>query len=147
MRALLSAAVKLAVLPAVSLTLAGCAANNVAAHTVCDAGPSIQVEGFPAAAVLPAGAIIDSQSSGFPPEFASDNYQVVAYAAADIETIRRFYRCALPELGYPVIGEEQGNVWLLRFGGPAVDDGSVLVGDGRTEGEVAIQIFMIEKED
>ncbi len=133
-------------LPAMALTLTGCAAANVSAKPVCDAGPSIQVEGFPSAVILPAGAVIDSQSSGSPPEFASDNYQVVAHSAADIDAVQGFYRCALPAQGYPLIEEEQGNSWLLRFSGPAVDDGSVLVGDGRTEGEVSIQIFLIEKE-
>ena len=132
--------------PALALTLTGCAAADVSANAVCDASPAIQVEGFPAAVMLPAGAVIDSQSSGSPPQFASDNYQVVAHSASDIEAVRGFYRCALPAQGFPIIDEEQGNVWLFRFSGPEVDDGSVLVGDGSTEGEVSIQIFLVEKE-
>lgn len=133
-------------LPAFVLILAGCAATNVSANPVCDAGAALQVEGFPAAVMLPAGAVIDTHSSGSPLEFASDNYQVAAHSASDIEAVRSFYRCALPAQGFPITDEEQGNVWLLRFGGPAIDDGSVLVGAGRTEGEVSIQIFLIEKE-
>ncbi len=132
-------------LPAMALTLAGCATANVAASPVCNAGPSIQVEGFPAAFMLPTGAIIDNQSSASAPEFASGNYRVVAYSEADIAAVQTFYRCALPAQEFPVIEEEQAKFWLLRFGGPAVDDGSVLVGNGRTEGEVSIQIFLITK--
>ena len=133
-------------LTAAALTLTGCAAANVSANPDCDAGAAMQVKGFPAAVMLPAGAVIDSQSSGSPPEFASDNYQVVAHSASDSEAVRSFYRCALPARGFPIIDEEQGNVWLLRFSGLEVDDGSVMVGDGRAAGEVSIQIFLIEKE-
>jgi len=133
-------------LPALLLTLTGCAAANMSAKPVCDAGPAVGVNGFPASIILPAGAVLDDQSSGSPPEFASDNYQIAAHSASDIDAIRSFYRCTLPKLGFPIDSEEQGNFWLLRFGGPHVDYGSVLVGDGRTEGEVSIQIFLIEKE-
>lgn len=138
-------------LPALALIAGGCAvpdkivANETAA-AICAGGPAAEIAGFPDSIMLPAGAALDDKSSGSPPEFASRNYQIVAHSMSDIEEIKSFYRCILPRRGFSIIDEEQGNYWLLRFSGPEVDDGSVLIGAGAAEGETSIQIFLIEQE-
>lgn len=106
----------------------------------------MQVESYPSWILLPRDAIIEQQTAGHPPEYASDNYAIVAKTAGTVEAALAFYRCMLPRKNLSIISEEQGNVLLVRFAGDAVDDGSItLRDDGKGDG-TRIEIFVIEKE-
>ncbi|WP_339688856.1 hypothetical protein [uncultured Parasphingorhabdus sp.] len=127
-------------------SLASCATADSGAKAACPESQAMQVENYPSWNPLPQDAVIEQQTAGHPPEYASDNYAIVAKTAGTIEAVSAFYRCMLPRQNLTIISEEQGNVLLIRFAGESVDDGSItLRGDGEGD-ETRIEIFVIEKE-
>tara|TARA_R110000796_G_scaffold8843_17_gene29015 strand:- start:21865 stop:22335 length:471 start_codon:yes stop_codon:yes gene_type:complete len=127
-------------------SLASCAMADSGAKTACPESQAMQVENYPSSILLPQGAIIERKTAGHPPEYASDNYAVVATTAGTVEAALAFYRCMLPRQNLSIIREEQGNVLLIRFAGDAIDDGSVTLSDDGEGDGTRIEIFVIEKE-
>ncbi len=104
----------------------------------------MQVENYHSWILLPHDAIIEQQTAGHPPEYASDNHAIVAKTPGTVEAALAFYRCMLPRQNLSIISEEQGNVLLIRFAGDAVDDGSITLSDDGIG--TRIEIFVIETE-
>jgi hypothetical protein len=126
--------------------LASCATMDSAAKAACTDLQVMQVDNYPSSILLPHDAIIEQQTAGHPPEYASDNYVVAAKTAGTVEAALAFYRCMLPSRNLSIISEEKGNVLLIRFAGDAIDDGSITLSDDAEGGGTRIEIYVIEKE-
>ena len=132
---------------AAMLVLPGCSTVDGAAYAACPESQAMRVENYPSSIILPSGSIIDRQTHGQPPEYASDNYVVVAQAPATPDDILSFYRCVLPRENLAIISEEKGNVLLIRFTGAGIDDGSITLSADTENGLTRIEIFVIENGD
>jgi hypothetical protein len=126
------------------LVLASCSTVDAAAYAACPESRMIRVENYPSALILPSGSIIERQTHGQPPEYASSNHVVVAQAPAPPDEILSFYRCALPSQNLAIISEEKANVLLIRFTGAGIDDGSITLSADTENGGTRIEIFVIE---
>jgi hypothetical protein len=128
------------------LLVTSCSTMDGTAKAACPESQAMQIENYPSSILFPDDAIIEQQTAGHPPEYASDNYAVVAQTPGTVDTVSAFYRCMLPRQNLSIISEEQGNVLLIRFAGEAVDDGSITLSDDVEGGGTRIEIFVIEKE-
>ena len=131
---------------AATLVLVSCSTVDGAAYAACPESQAMRVENYPSSILLPSGSIIDRQTHGQPPEYASDNYIVAAQASGSPEDILSFYRCMLPSQNLSIISEEKGNVLLIRFTGAGIDDASITLNGETENGGTRIGIFVIEKE-
>jgi hypothetical protein len=129
---------------AVMFVLAGCSTVDGAAYAACPESQAMRVGNYPSSVLLPPGSIIERKMHGAPPEYASDNYVVVAKASGSPDEILSFYRCALPSHNLSIISEEQGNVLLVRFAGEGIDDGSITLSGDTDNGGTRVEIFVIE---
>lgn len=131
-------------LTAIMLVLASCSTLDSAANADCPELRTVEVENYPPSIILPPGSVIELQTHGQPPEYASDNYVIVANVPRTQDDILTFYRCALPRQNLSIISEEQGNVLLLRFAGEGIDDGSITLSGDTGDGGTRVEIFVIE---
>lgn len=129
---------------AAMLVLAGCSTIDGPADAACPQSPTTGVETYPSSIILPPGSVIEQQTHGQPPEYASDNYVIVAIVPGTQDDILSFYRCALPRQNLPIISEEQGNILLIRFAGEGIDDGSITLNGDADKGGTRVEIFVIE---
>lgn len=129
---------------AAMLVLAGCATTDGAADAACPESRATGVETYPSSIILPPGSVIEQQTHGQPPEYASDNYVIAASAPGTQDDILSFYRCALPRQNLSIISEEQGNILLIRFAGEGIDEGSITLNGDAEKGRTRVEIFVIE---
>tara|TARA_R110002124_G_scaffold77169_7_gene206615 strand:+ start:4832 stop:5233 length:402 start_codon:yes stop_codon:yes gene_type:complete len=129
---------------AVVLVLAGCSTIDGVADAACPESPTTEVENYPSSIILPPGSVIEQQTHGQPPEYASDNYIIVANVPGTQDDILSFYRCALPRQNLSIISEEQGNILLIRFAGEGIDEGSITLNGDAENGRTRVEIFVIE---
>ena len=132
-------------LTAIMLVLASCSTLDSAANAACPELRTVEVENYPPSIILPPESVIKQQTHGQPPEYASENYVIVANVPGTPDDILAFYRCALLSRNLSIISEEQGNVQLLRFAGEGIDDGSITLSGDIDNGGTHIEIFVIEK--
>lgn len=126
------------------LVFSSCSAIGSAAIAACPESRMMQVESYPSSIILPSGSIVEQQTHRQPPEYASDNYVIVANVQGTQGEILSFYRCALPTQNLSITSEEKGNVLLIRFAGEGIDDGSITLSEGVDKDQTRVEIFVIE---